>query len=108
MGRTYYRVGCDGDSQFRDSGGDLNCGASGDYACRAYFQLNGLTADDADASRIVLNFGDNEESGITTTNYTNGTNHKDAWYDLNGRPLSRKSSQKGIYINNRKKVVIKH
>ena len=33
MGRTYYRVGCDGDSQFRDSGGDLNCGASGDYAC---------------------------------------------------------------------------
>ena len=31
MGRTYYRVGCDGDSQFRNSGGDLNCGAGGDY-----------------------------------------------------------------------------
>ena len=26
-GRTYYRVGADGDSEFRNKGGDLNCGA---------------------------------------------------------------------------------
>ena len=31
MGRTYYRVGCDGDSDFRNSGGDLNCKADGKW-----------------------------------------------------------------------------
>jgi len=73
-------------------------------ACRAYFQLN---IPNANVRAFQLKFGDNEESGITTTNYTNGTNHDDAWYDLNGRRLSGKPSQKGIYINNGKKVIIK-
>ena len=34
-------------------------------------------------------------------------NSDDAWYDLNGRKLSKKPSRRGIYINNGKKVVNK-
>jgi hypothetical protein len=34
-------------------------------------------------------------------------NGSDAWYTLDGRRLSGKPTQKGIYINNSKKVVIK-
>ena len=30
-GRTYYRVGYDGDDEFRNKGGDLNCGANGNW-----------------------------------------------------------------------------
>ena len=30
-GRTYYRVGYDGDDEFRNKGGDLNCGAEGNW-----------------------------------------------------------------------------
>jgi len=30
-GRTYYRVGVDGDDEFKNSGGDLNCGAEGNW-----------------------------------------------------------------------------
>lgn len=77
-------------------------------ACRAVFVLNGLTAGEpsADARAFKLNFGD-ESTGITTTNYTNDTNTDGAWYDMQGRRLSGKPSQHGIYIKNGKKVVIK-
>jgi hypothetical protein len=51
-----------------------------------------------------MNLGDDETTGITTTNYTNKT---DAWYDLQGRRFSGKPTAKGLYINNGKKVVIK-
>ena len=76
-------------------------------ACRAVFVLNGLTAGEtAKARAFKLNFGD-ESTGITTTNYTNDTNSDGAWYDMQGRRLSGKPSQHGIYIKNGKKVVIK-
>ena len=71
---------------------------------RAYFQLNGITAGNVTESRIVLNFGDSEASGITTTNITNSNN---AWYDMQGRRLDSKPSRAGLYINNGKKIVIK-
>ena len=74
-------------------------------ACRAVFALNGLTAGEPSANTraFVLNFGD-ESTGITTTNDTNSDN---AWFTLDGRKLSQKPSQHGIYIKNGKKVVIK-
>ena len=83
-------------------------------AFRAYFQLqNGLKAGEPDQSdptggikNFVLNFGDGE-TGIRTTNLTNLTNEAGAWYDLSGRRLSGKPTQKGIYINNNKKSFIK-
>ena len=75
-------------------------------SCRGYFKLkDGLTAGDlsSQARAFVLNFGD-ESTGITTTNDTNSDN---AWFTLDGRKLSQKPSQHGIYIKNGKKVVIK-
>jgi hypothetical protein len=78
-------------------------------SCRAVFRLhNGLTVGNPTAgarvTSFVMNLGDDETTGITTTNYTNKT---DAWYDLQGRRLSGKPTARGIYINNGKKVVIK-
>ena len=75
-------------------------------ACRAYFQLNGLTA--ATLSRFMLNFGDGSE--------TMSLNDKEvgAWYDLSGRKLDGVGAgpvparlRKGIYLHGGKKVVIK-
>ncbi len=40
LGRTYYKVGADGDSQFINSGGDLNCGAGG-YYIHLYYTKEG-------------------------------------------------------------------
>ena len=34
-------------------------------------------------------------------------NPDDAWYDLNGRKLSKKPTRKGIYVNNGKKYIVK-
>lgn len=75
-------------------------------AFRAYFELgDGITAGDlANGIRAFsLNFGEGEGTGITTTNYTNPS---DAWYTIDGQLLNGKPTQKGIYINNGKKVVI--
>ena len=80
---------------------------------RAYFQLNnGLTAGTPDTSTgvraFVLNFGDEETTGIIpTTNFTNYTNSdSDAWYDLSGRKLSGKPTKPGLYINNGRKILV--
>ena len=66
-------------------------------AFRAYFQLNNIQPNEARA--FVLNFDGGEQTGITTTDYTNFTNSNDAWYDLSGRKLSGKPTTKGLYIN---------
>ena len=74
---------------------------------RAYFQLNnGYTAGEpaSNINSIVLNFG--EETGLTPIPSPRGEG-SDLWYAIDGRKLSGKPTQKGIYINNGKKVVIK-
>ena len=81
-------------------------------AHRAYFQLlNGLTAGNPNAGvkAFLLDFGDenSEATGIITTNSTNLTNSDGAWYTLDGRRLSGKPAQKGIYLHNSNKIVIK-
>lgn len=82
-------------------------------AFRGYFQLkNGLTAGEpADPVRsFVLNFGD-ETDGISdaVANSSSFTLHSSfqGWYTLDGRQLSGKPTQKGLYVNNGKKVIIK-
>jgi hypothetical protein len=93
-------------------------------AQRAYFQLKGITAGEPNTSgsakmRIVLNFGDEEDTGtatgITTTNLQlDEVNSDNAWYDLRGRRISVPSVSsassvlpKGVYIYKGKKVIIK-
>ena len=81
-------------------------------SCRAYFQLRDITAGDlpTQARAFVLNFGD-EASGITEAEANSSffTLHSSfrGWFTLDGRKLSQKPSQHGIYIKNGKKVVIK-
>ena len=81
-------------------------------AFRAHFTLNGLTASDPNAGvrAFVLNFGEGsgESTGIISVDGAEGTvNGSDMWYTLDGRKLQGKPTQRGIYINNGKKVVIK-
>ena len=54
--------------------------------------------------QFVLNF-DDDPTGIKDLNGIKDSN--DTWFDLEGRKLAGKPSQKGIYINNGKKVTIK-
>ncbi len=71
-------------------------------AFRAYFHLS----EGVSASRIVLNFGD-ENTDIS--DIVNGQDGNRIWFDLQGRHVSSSSSplKKGLYINNGKKVIIK-
>ena len=73
-------------------------------ACRAYFKLS----DGASASEFVLNFGD-ETTGIRPNRPSPdpSLNNGGEWYDLSGRKLTQKPTQKGVYIVNGKKVVVK-
>ena len=80
-------------------------------AQRAYFKLSGITAGDkaAGVRAFVLDFGDGEEAtgiGNLTVNSQLSTLNSDTWYTLDGRRLSAKPTQKGIYINNGHKIVM--
>ena len=79
-------------------------------AQRAYFQLVGIEAGDKanNARAFVLSFGDDDATRIiSTTDATDYTDRSGAWYSLDGRRLDEKPTQRGIYINNGRKVVIK-
>ena len=86
-------------------------------AFRGYFQLKGLTASESSNSNqasvraFKLNFGDDEATGIVSAEANSSlfTLHSSLseWYTLDGRKLQGKPTQRGIYINNGKKVAIK-
>lgn len=78
-------------------------------ACRAYFELKGITAGDKanEARSFILNFGE-ESSGVTSPlYYREGQGAEPSWFSLDGRRLNGKPTAKGIYINNNKKIYIK-
>ncbi|MBP3727252.1 MAG: leucine-rich repeat protein [Bacteroidaceae bacterium] len=61
----------------------------------------------SDAKEVVFGFmNDNVVTGITTVNGNANGNVND-WYTLDGRRLNAKPTQTGVYINNKKKVIIK-
>ena len=78
---------------------------------RAYFQLaEGITAGEPvngaqGVKAFVLNFDDGQATGIISI--SNPSLNGGEWYDLSGRKLSGKPTQKGVYINNGRSVVIK-
>ena len=76
-------------------------------ACRAYFTVDLATA--SQARQFVLNFGD-DASGIGSLSPDPSPSREGsagAWYSLDGRKLSGKPTQKGVYILNGRKIVIK-
>ena len=85
-------------------------------ACRGYFQLKqGLTAGEpsdsnqASVRAFKLNFGgDDDATGIISVHDSGFmVNGSDVWYTIDGRKLDGKPTQRGIYINNGKKTIIK-
>ena len=93
-------------------------------SCRAYFQLNGFTAEDPvnGIKAFVLDFGSNS-TGIdlitipvlhTLTPFPNGEGNAYGWdesdciwYSLDGKKINGQPTQKGIYVRNGRKVIIK-
>ena len=80
-------------------------------SCRAYFQLNnGLVAGEPSSTgsinNFVLNFGD-ETNAIENIQSSTFNLRPEGWYTLDGRKLNNTPTQKGIYIHNGQKKVIK-
>lgn len=71
---------------------------------RAYFQLKG---DAVNAASFNLDFGNGETTGISSLTSEPSSNGEGSIYSLDGRRLSGKPAQKGVYIVNGKKMVIK-
>ena len=89
-------------------------------SCRAHFWVKpndgeGSETPSPAALMINVDFDDDEITGITNTDFTdrdssdsyNSCSKANAWYSLDGRRLDSKPTQKGIYIVNGRKVVIK-
>lgn len=79
---------------------------------RAYFLLNDLLIGNyANAiNNVVFNFGDdatNIDRIIVSSDLSDKSTQSDTWYTIDGRKLSGKPNQKGIYINNGRRFVIK-
>ena len=84
-------------------------------ACRAYFWVD--LGDESNVSAFVLDFGEGE-TGVKEVIEVNGVsevltpegmsvarNNDDRWFTLDGRRLSGKPTQPGLYIVNGRKVV---
>ena len=77
-------------------------------SCRAYFSVPYIKNNaGAKARAFALSFDDEEVTGIKMFNGSGSLAQDDAWYSLDGVRLSGKPTQRGLYINNGKKVVIK-
>ena len=73
-------------------------------ACRAFFEISNA----ATVRAFSLIFGDgSSETGIESlsADSKDGKDGADAWYSLDGVRLSGKPTQRGIYINNGRKVI---
>ena len=72
-------------------------------ACRAYFDLGANSS----AKSFIINF-DGEEEVTSIGHSPLAIDHTTGkWYDISGRRLSGKPTQRGIYIHNGKKIIVK-
>ena len=78
-------------------------------SCRAVFLLNDLSTDDpvSGARAFVLNFGEESTDIVSISKVSGKEGVVFGWFTLDGRRLSSKPTEKGVYINNGHKVVIK-
>ena len=74
---------------------------------RAHFEVP-TTSGGAAARAFVMNFGDEETTGIISVQGSGSmVNGSDAWYSLGGQRLQSAPTAKGVYIQNGRKVVVK-
>ena len=77
-------------------------------AQRAYFAFKGIQTSTAIGNLIKeVAWTDLDSDDPTGISELFGIEETGTWYDLNGRKLAGKPAQKGIYINNGKKTIIK-
>ena len=69
-------------------------------ACRAYFIF---TPNNGNSFTFNINFGDGLNS---IQNVKSNNQEEDTWFDLSGRRLNSKPTQKGIYVTKGHKAVI--
>ena len=62
---------------------------------------------DANAKGAIFFFNDPETTGITHIQNSDATTKNDAWYSLDGRQLTGKPTQKGVYIHKERKEVVR-
>ena len=72
---------------------------------RGYFVMH--DAPTQGAHEFIMNFDYGETTGIQPIRMENGTTPAEGTYDLSGRRIQGQPTQKGVYIQNGKKVVIK-
>ena len=72
--------------------------------CRAYFELTNEVPETAGAPSIVIEYG--EATSLTPAPSPTGEG-SGYWYTLDGRKLNGKPTQKGMYVKNGRKVVVK-
>ena len=71
---------------------------------RCYFVMHDAAAL---AKAFRIDYGDGETTGIIPISTENGSIKTEGTFDLQGRRVNSQITQKGIYIQNRRKVVIK-
>ena len=75
-------------------------------SCRAYFQLNGITAGDLPANGVKMFFGEEDDAtSLSGELRVKSVASDNAVYDLSGRKVNSQL-KKGLYIVNGKKVLI--
>jgi len=95
--KTLLYMGLDNKLYYPDQAMTIN-------AFRGYFCLQGIEAGNLPSNAIELNFND-ETTGLSPIHSLNSEGSS-YWYTLDGRKPSGKPTQKGIYINNGKKIIV--
>ena len=106
---TLGKTAVDGDVKdiliLNGSGTLVHPSATGDMkGFRGYFLMHEAAAG---ARAFIMNFGEGETTGIQPIRMENGTTPAEGTYDLSGRRIQGQPTQKGVYIQNGKKVIIK-
>lgn len=73
---------------------------------RAYFYLKDENVEEAPL-RVNMDFGDGETTGIIEVRSEKANASSEGFYDLMGRSVQGLPTQKGVYIKNGKKVIVK-
>ncbi len=76
-------------------------------ACRAHFLIPTTVPQQAAARSFSVSIGGEETTGIISVEHTESSVQNGYYYDLSGRRLSGTPTEKGVYIINGKKVMMK-
>lgn len=80
-------------------------------ACRAYFQLNGISVGETETGSSIksfmMNIIEDEETGIIQLSVRPWSLDPSRTFTLDGRRLNSKPTKSGVYIHNGRKIIIK-